>query len=65
MHKLFCIIGRTGSGKSTLVKKAANELGLKILKSYTTRPMRESESYLSLLMRWANIEMIWSRIQNV
>lgn len=44
MHKLFCIIGRTGSGKSTLVKKAANELGLKILKSYTTRPMRESES---------------------
>lgn len=44
MHKLFCIIGRTGSGKSTLVEKAANELGLKILKSYTTRPMRESES---------------------
>lgn len=44
MHKLFCIIGRTGSGKSTLVKKAADELGLKILKSYTTRPMRESES---------------------
>ena len=44
MHKLFCIIGRTGSGKSTLVKKAANELGLKILKSYTTRPMRESVS---------------------
>lgn len=44
MHKLFCIIGRTGSGKSTLVKKTANELGLKILKSYTTRPMRESES---------------------
>lgn len=44
MHKLFCIIGRTGSGKSTLVKKAANALGLKILKSYTTRPMRESES---------------------
>ena len=44
MHKLFCIIGRTGSGKSTLVKKIANELGLKILKSYTTRPMRESES---------------------
>lgn len=44
MHKLFCIIGRTGSGKSTLVKKAANELRLKILKSYTTRSMRNGES---------------------
>lgn len=44
MHKLFCIIGRTGSGKSTLVKKTANELRLKILKSYTTRSMRNGES---------------------
>ena len=44
MHKLFCIIGRTGSGKSTLTKKVADELGLKILKSYTTRPMRVNET---------------------
>ena len=44
MHKLFCIIGRTGSGKSTLTKMVANELGLKILKSYTTRPMRANET---------------------
>lgn len=44
MHKLFCIIGRTGSGKSTLVRKVANELGLKILKSYTTRSMRVNET---------------------
>lgn len=44
MHKLFCIIGRTGSGKSTLTKMVADELGLKILKSYTTRPMRANET---------------------
>lgn len=44
MHKVFCIIGRTASGKSTLVRKASENMGLKILKSYTTRDMREDET---------------------
>lgn len=42
--KLFCIIGQTCSGKSTIVKNVANKLGLRILKSYTTRPMRQGET---------------------
>lgn len=42
-HKVYCIIGRTGSGKSSLAKQVAQVLGLDILKSYTTRPMRKEE----------------------
>lgn len=44
MKKLFCILGRTASGKTVLSKKVAEELNLKIIKSYTTRPMRIDET---------------------
>lgn len=44
MHKVFCILGRTASGKSTIVKIVANELNLSVLKSYTTRPLRSNET---------------------
>ena len=44
MHKLFCIIGRTGVGKSHIAKGAAEVLDLKVVKSYTTRPMRKTET---------------------
>lgn len=43
MHTVFCIIGRTASGKSTIVNAVAKDLNLKILKSYTTRARRQSE----------------------
>lgn len=43
MHTVFCIIGRTASGKSTIVNAVAKDLNLKILKSYTTRTRRQSE----------------------
>lgn len=42
--KLFCILGRTSSGKSSLTKQVAEELNLKIIKSYATRPMRLTET---------------------
>mgnify|MGYP000171644499 FL=1 len=44
-HKVFCIIGRSASGKSTITKNVANKLGMKILKSYTTRTMRKEETF--------------------
>lgn len=44
MKKLFCIIGRSASGKSSLTKAVATELGLKVVKSYTTRPIRHGET---------------------
>lgn len=42
-HKVYCAIGRTGCGKSSLTRTVANTLGLNILKSYTTREAREEE----------------------
>lgn len=44
MHKLYCVIGRTASGKSTIVKETAKKTNMKILKSYTTREMRQGET---------------------
>lgn len=43
MHTVFCIIGRTASGKSTIANAFADKLGLTILKSYTTRARRKNE----------------------
>ena len=40
MKKLFCIVGRTASGKDTLAREIAKQSGLNILISYTTRPKR-------------------------
>ena len=44
MKKLFCIIGRSASGKSSLVKAIVKDMDLKVVKSYTTRPMRQGET---------------------
>lgn len=40
MKKIFCIVGRSASGKDSLVRQAKREMGLKELCSYTTRPPR-------------------------
>lgn len=42
-HVLLLIIGRTASGKDTLVNKLAERTGLKQLISYTTRDRRQNE----------------------
>lgn len=44
IHTVYCVLGRTGSGKSTVTKEAANKLNIKVLKSYTTRQRRENET---------------------
>ncbi|MBS5522848.1 MAG: guanylate kinase [Clostridiales bacterium] len=45
MGKLFCVMGKSASGKDTLFKRlAADEsLGLHTVVPYTTRPVREGE----------------------
>ena len=40
---VFLVIGRSGSGKDTLVNYMCQKYGLKKLKSYTTRPPRQNE----------------------
>lgn len=40
---LYCILGRTASGKSFIAGKMSERFGLTQVKSYTTRPPRKSE----------------------
>lgn len=42
-HVLLCVLGRTASGKDSLVNKLCERAGLKAVNSYTTRPRRENE----------------------
>lgn len=39
----FLVIGRTASGKTYLAHKAAEKLGMRVVKSFTTRPPRPGE----------------------
>lgn len=46
MGKIFCVMGKSGSGKDTLFKEINNDstLGLKPILLYTTRPKRINET---------------------
>ena len=43
MHKIFCIVGESASGKDSLVNKLCEETGMSQLISYATRPRRDGE----------------------
>lgn len=43
MKKLFCILGKSASGKDSLTSSVAKELNLSTATSFTTRPMRCNE----------------------
>lgn len=45
MGKLFCVMGKSASGKDTIFKRLASDacLGLHTIVPYTTRPVREGE----------------------
>lgn len=42
-HVLLCVMGRTASGKDSLVNKLCERTGLTAITSYTTRPRRTNE----------------------
>lgn len=42
-HTLLCVMGRTSSGKDTLVNKLCERTGLRVITSHTTRPRRTNE----------------------
>lgn len=45
IHTIYCVLGRTGSGKSTVTKQAAKQLNMNVLRSYSTRQyLREGET---------------------
>lgn len=45
MNRIYCMMGKSSTGKDTLYKRilAREELGLKTIIPYTTRPIREGE----------------------
>lgn len=43
MKTIYLICGRTGTGKTAIVKRVCEDLSMTLLKSYTTRPMRAGE----------------------
>lgn len=47
MHKMLLIIGRSGSGKSTVARTLSKQYGYNIVESYTTRPQRTDEVFES------------------
>ncbi len=42
-HTLLCVMGRTSSGKDTLVNKLCERTGLRVITSHTTRSRRTNE----------------------
>ena len=45
IHTVYCVLGRTGSGKSNVIKEAAKQLNMSILRSYSTRQyLRQGET---------------------
>ena len=42
-HVLLCVLGRTASGKDSLVNKLCERANLNAITSYTTRPRRKNE----------------------
>lgn len=43
MGKIFCLIGKTSSGKDTIAKHLLKDFDLKNITLFTTRPIREGE----------------------
>ena len=58
-HVLFCIIGRTASGKDSLVNKLSERAGARQLISYTTRERRDGEGATHVFV---SEEQYWSMI---
>ena len=43
MYKIICLIGKSGSGKSTIEQKLCSDLEINQVVSHTTRPPRNEE----------------------
>ena len=55
MHTVFLIVGKSGSGKDSLVSKLCAKYGYSQLKSYATEREKVILTFLSIQMKWSNI----------
>jgi len=62
MGKLFCLIGKSASGKDAIFRylRDNKELGLKEIVPYTTRPMRKGDR--GIILRWMTDRFVWTGI---
>lgn len=51
MKTLFCVLGRTGTGKDTIVDQVCKLMGLSKVKSFTTRPQRGPEDITHVFIK--------------
>lgn len=59
-HVLLCVMGRTASGKDSLVNKLCERTGLKQIISYTTRERRQNEGNTHIFVTDDNYEQMQS-----
>lgn len=57
-HTLLCVLGKTASGKDSLVNKLCERTGLKQIISYTTRPRRVNEGNTHLFVNEDDFEQM-------
>ena len=43
--RIICLVGKSGTGKTTIAKTLEEEFGLEVIHSYTTRPRRPGENW--------------------
>lgn len=58
-HTLLCVLGKTASGKDSLVNKLCERTGLKQVISYTTRPRRVNEGNTHIFVDESDYEQMY------
>lgn len=56
MKTLFCVLGRSGTGKDTVVDRVCQLTGMKKVCSYTTRPKRVNEGDTHIFIRPKDVD---------
>lgn len=57
-NKILCIIGESGSGKTTIVEALSKKYGLRTIESYTTRPQRYQDESGHIFVNTEAFDMI-------
>ena len=58
-HTLLCVLGKTASGKDSLVNKLCERTGLRQVISYTTRPRRDNEGKTHIFVDESDYEQMY------